>query len=78
MLRFVAETLATWSLVLEREKATLHTLNLLTFDPHRKVFVAEGWVVTSQISKLRDTLALASVRVARSRPPRPPLATTPA
>ena len=59
-LRTLAARLGAWSLAIEREKATLHALNLLSLDLHRKVFLAEGWVPTSRMGELHAALARAS------------------
>ena len=61
-LKSLKRVLGTWSLVIDREKATLHTLNLLLMEPTRKVFIAEGWVPSKELPRLYACLARAAVR----------------
>ena len=42
--------------ILEREKATLHALNMLDLDLNRKVFTGEGWVLTRRLPELKMAL----------------------
>ena len=48
--------LGTWTYVVEREKATLHALNMLDLDLNRKVFTGEGWVLTRRLPELKMAL----------------------
>ena len=75
----IAAGLGTWSLVLERERATLHALNQLALDPQRKVFVAEGWVPTSVRHRLLSLSHVPSqlLLLALPWPACPPLACLP-
>ena len=61
-LRGLKRVLGTWRLVIDREKATLHTLNMISLDPSRKVFIAEGWVPTNEMPMLYACLARAAVK----------------
>ena len=62
-LRAISANLSEWQEVVSREKATLHTLNLLSFDIRRKVFIAEGWVPTSELAVVRAALNRAAAKV---------------
>ena len=62
MLEYTAQQWSYWRYICSREKATLHTLNLLNFDIRRKVFVAEGWVPTSKVASVRAALRRATIR----------------
>mmetsp|Transcript_2122 Transcript_2122/g.5990 ORF Transcript_2122/g.5990 Transcript_2122/m.5990 type:complete len:830 (+) Transcript_2122:53-2542(+) len=60
-LRTVAAAISVWGFVVEREKATLRVLNMLEFDYRRKVFVAEMWVPSKELSQLRLALRRAAI-----------------
>ena len=58
----LSSEVGTWYHALERERLTLQTLNLLSLDLQRKVFVAHGWVPTSAIPEVRAALDRAAAR----------------
>lgn len=62
VLKNVAEHLSSWRYVIQCEKATLYTLNMLSLDMRRKVFVAEGWVPSDQVDLVRSTLVHAAIK----------------
>ena len=62
MLEGVAQQWSTWRHVCDTEKATLHALNLLSFDIKRKIFRAEGWVPASEVGHVREALMQAATR----------------
>ena len=55
----IAAELGGWALAVEREKATVHSLNMISYDLTRKVFVAEGWVPTKELPHLVAAAAAA-------------------
>jgi len=59
-----------WRHAAARELATLHTLNLLSFDlKQRVVFEAEGWVPDSRVPELRAVLLAAAASAGRETQP---------
>jgi len=58
----LSTSLTTWNAVVEREKATLRSLNMLQFDLKRKVFVAEVWAPTNELPNVRRALRTASLK----------------
>ncbi|KAL4300652.1 hypothetical protein AHAS_Ahas17G0222300 [Arachis hypogaea] len=55
LLQSIGHQYEQWSLLLRREKAVYHTLNMLSFNVTRKCLLAEGWCpvfATSQIQKV--------------------------
>jgi len=54
--------LAQWNCVVEREKATLHSLNMLQFDLRKKVFFAEVWAPTNELPQVRAALRVAAAK----------------
>ena len=65
----LASRLALWRRTISRELATLHALNQLTFNVHRAVFAAEGWVPTARVGALSAALAASAVRGGRETRP---------
>ena len=65
----LASRLALWRRTISRELATLHALNQLTFNVHRAVFAAEGWVPTARVGALSAALAASAARGGRETRP---------
>ena len=63
-LRYVAQQWAYWRYTVSRESALLRTLNLLSFDRYRGVFVGEGWVPSHQLPDVMAALRRATERTA--------------
>lgn len=55
-LRMIAQSLASWMVVIKKEKAVYQTLNLFNYDAARKYLVAEGWLPTNSLSLIQATL----------------------
>lgn len=55
-LRIIAQNLASWMVVIKKEKAVYQTLNLFSYDGARKYLVAEGWLPTSALPLVQGTL----------------------
>ncbi|KAI5793190.1 V-type ATPase, V0 complex, 116kDa subunit family [Geopyxis carbonaria] len=55
-LRMIAQSLASWMVVIKKEKAVYQTLNLFSYDGARKYLVAEGWLPTSSLPLIQATL----------------------
>jgi V-type H+-transporting ATPase subunit a len=51
-----------WTLLVRREKAVYHTMNMFNFDSNRKCLIAEGWVASNSISEVSYALRAASER----------------
>ncbi|KAF8247886.1 V0/A0 complex, 116-kDa subunit of ATPase [Wilcoxina mikolae CBS 423.85] len=55
-LRTIAQSLASWMVVIKKEKAVYETLNLFNYDAARKYLVAEGWLPTNSLPLIQATL----------------------
>ncbi|PUU81336.1 V-type ATPase, V0 complex, 116kDa subunit family [Tuber borchii] len=66
-LRMIAQNLASWMVVIKKEKAIYETLNLFIYDSARKCLIAEGWLPTNQLpliqKRLRDVTDRAGLQV---------------
>ena len=69
VLEGVAQQWSTWRHICDTEKATLHALNLLSFDIKRKIFRAEGWVPVSEVGHVREALMQAATRAGSATKP---------
>lgn len=58
----VAQSVESWTLLIRREKAVYHTMNLFNFDAGRKCLIAEGWCPSTSISEVSYALRAASER----------------
>lgn len=61
MLRSVGLELSSWASAVEREKLTLHSLNLFTYDHRRSIFIAQMWVPTVEVPLVRAALVRAGL-----------------
>ncbi|KAJ1964414.1 H(+)-transporting V0 sector ATPase subunit a, partial [Dimargaris xerosporica] len=63
----VAEQLATWAIVVKKEKALYHTMNMFNYDSNRKCLIAEGWCPTLSLpdvqAALRDATELSGSNI---------------
>ncbi|KAL7266582.1 H(+)-transporting V0 sector ATPase subunit a [Rhizina undulata] len=55
-LNMIAQSLASWMVVIKKEKAVYQTLNLFNYDAARKCLIAEGWVPTNTLPLIHKTL----------------------
>ena len=58
----IGESLASWTDVVQKEKAIYETLNYLNYDVRRKTLIAEGWCPTRDIPMIQVALRHATVR----------------
>ena len=55
-LRMISQTLAEWFVIVKKEKAIYHTMNLFEYDPARKCLIAEGWVARNDLTSVHAAL----------------------
>lgn len=58
----VGNHLVIWRALLAKERLVYQTLNLFSYDSHRRCLIAEGWVPRDQIPLLQSTLAAVAER----------------
>ncbi|MCO5605790.1 hypothetical protein L7F22_059974 [Adiantum nelumboides] len=56
MLSMISYQIEPWSLMVRKQKAVYHTLNMLNIDVTRKCLVAEGWCPVSAKLQIQDAL----------------------
>ncbi|KAI5853126.1 V-type ATPase, V0 complex, 116kDa subunit family [Morchella snyderi] len=61
-LRTIAQNLASWMVVIKKEKAIYQTMNLFIYDSARKCLIAEGWLPTNVLPKIQERLREVTVR----------------
>ncbi|KHO11100.1 URE2 protein [Metarhizium robertsii ARSEF 23] len=52
----ISQSLSAWMVLITKEKAIYTTLNLFSFDPARRILIAEGWCPTNDFPLIRSTL----------------------
>lgn len=60
ILSSISSDIELWALVVKKEKAVNHTLNMLSIDVTRKCLVAEGWCPVSAEPEIQDALQRAA------------------
>lgn len=61
-LRTIAQNLASWMVIIKKEKAIYQTMNLFIYDSARKCLIAEGWLPTNVLPKIQERLREVTVR----------------
>lgn len=61
LLQTIGEQFEQWNLLVRREKAIYHTLNMLSMDVSKKCLVAEGWCPVYATKEIQDALHRATV-----------------
>lgn len=67
-LRMIAAQLASWMVVVKKEKAVYEALNKFNYDQARKVLVAEGWCPKSGLPLVQHTLREVNARAGLQMP----------
>ncbi|KAK6332747.1 H(+)-transporting V0 sector ATPase subunit a [Orbilia brochopaga] len=67
-LRMIAAQLASWMVVVKKEKAVYEALNKFNYDQARKVLVAEGWCPKSGLPLIQHTLREVNARAGLQMP----------
>ena len=65
----VAESIDQWMVIVKKEKAIYHTMNLFNYDSTRKCLITEGWCPSSAINSIQYALHGASERSGSMVPP---------
>lgn len=65
----LATAMDSWTIMIQKEKAIYHTLNLFNVDMTRKCLIAEGWCPTNAINPIQYALHTASERSGSLIPP---------
>ncbi|KAK6938896.1 V-type ATPase, V0 complex, 116kDa subunit family [Dillenia turbinata] len=60
LLQTIAHQFDQWNLLVKKEKAIYHTLNMLSMDVTKKCLVAEGWCPTFAKKQIQDALQQAT------------------
>ena len=55
-LRLIATALAEWFVIVKKEKAIYHTMNLFEYDPARKCLIAEAWLPQNDLTSVHAAL----------------------
>ncbi|KAK1439883.1 hypothetical protein QVD17_05707 [Tagetes erecta] len=61
LLQTIGEQYEQWNLLVRREKAIYHTLNMLSIDVTKKCLVAEGWSPIYATEEIQDALERAAI-----------------
>eukprot|EP00250_Pteridium_aquilinum_P015712 c22716_g1_i1 orf=323-2749(+) len=61
ILTTIASDIESWAVMVKREKAVNHTLNMLSIDVTSKCLVAEGWCPVSAEPQIQDALQRAQI-----------------
>lgn len=64
----IARSLASWLVIVKKEKGVYETLNRCSYDQARKTLVAEAWVPTNSLSLIKSTLQDVNDRAGMSVP----------
>ncbi|KAL2911414.1 H(+)-transporting V0 sector ATPase subunit a [Polyrhizophydium stewartii] len=65
----VAALLDQWSLVVQKEKAIYHAMNMFNYDANRKALIAEGWCPTTSLPQVQQALRTVTERTSSTIPP---------
>lgn len=58
----IGNYLESWSVMVTKEKAIYHTMNLFNYDVGRRCLIAEGWVPSTSLDEVQEAVDRASQR----------------
>lgn len=64
----ISQSLASWMILIKKEKAIYQTLNMFSYDHARKTLIAEAWCPTNSLPLIRTTLVNVNNRAGLSVP----------
>ncbi|KAI8807208.1 V-type ATPase, V0 complex, 116kDa subunit family, partial [Cladochytrium replicatum] len=65
----VAESIEAWAMMVKKEKAIYHIMNMFNYDQNRKALIAEGWCPTNSINSITYALRGVTERTGSTIPP---------
>jgi V-type H+-transporting ATPase subunit a len=61
-LRSIVENIASWDLIVKKEKAIYYAMNTCSYDQGRRTLLAEGWIPTASVPEVQSSLRAAATQ----------------